>query len=144
MKKIIVEEVNITNSVDDIEPPPPHLKQSFKKLEDWLINICDSERPKKSVSFYAIGLFESREDRVLFLAGMSKSINSEKIVFQPQNMYFMLPPDEYKGLNQEQLDDILIIQLTDFVKTEYFLKSYLSQSDSILFRGKILIWSKPQ
>ena len=143
MKKIVVEEVNITDSVDVIEPPPPHLKQSFKKLEDWLVNICDSGRPKKPVSFYAIGLFESREDRALFLVGMSKSGNNETIVFQPKNMYFMLPPDEYKDLKKEQLDVKLVNQLTDFFKTKYFSDSFLSRADSILFRGKTLIWSKP-
>ena len=143
MSKIIWKEVNITDYVDDIDPPPPHLKQSFKKLADWLINICDSERPTKPVSFYAVGLFESREDRALFLVGMGKSDNRETIVFKPQNMYFILPPDEYKDLSKEQLDAKLVKQLTDFAQTNYFSDSYLSQSDSVLYRGKALIWSNP-
>ena len=143
MSKIIWKEVNITDYVDDIDPPPPHLKQSFKKLADWLINICKCERPTKSVSFYAVGLFESPEDRVLFLVGMGKSDNRETIVFKPQNMYFILPPDEYKDLSKEQLDAKLVKQLTDFAQTNYFSDSYLSQSDSVLYRGQTLIWSNP-
>jgi hypothetical protein len=144
MKKIFVENVKITDSDDIVSPPPPYLKQVFKRMEDWLIDICDSEKPKKSVSFYAVGLFESRTSRALFLVGMSKSNNREAIVFQPRNMYFILPPQESKDLNQQQMDDKLILELKNFVKTKYFLNSYLSEADSILFRGKTLIWEKAQ
>ena len=68
--KIIIQDVFLEEIIDDPPPPPPGLKPTFKTLEDWLTNICDSDRPKKSISSYAIGLFESKDDYTLFFDGV--------------------------------------------------------------------------
>lgn len=57
--KVIVQDVQFTVVEDDIEPPPPHLTSRFKTLKDWLLNICDKDKPKKSITKYKFGLFES-------------------------------------------------------------------------------------
>jgi len=143
MKKLVTEEFKASSSEEDIDPPPPHLKETFANLQDWLDNICDSARPQKPISFYSIGIFESKESRVMFLVGMTKTDNQEKIEFRPRNMYFMLPGDQYKGLNDEQFNSKLFSQLVDFTKSKKFSDSYLAESDSILFRGKALVWKNP-
>ena len=143
IKKIIVKEVHITDTVDVVDPPPPRLAQTFKDVQQWLTAICGSEKPKKPVSYYETGLFESEKSRVLFLVGMSKSPNSKRIVFEPRNRYYSIPLGEFKDLSREQLDDKLIDQIKGFTKTKIFSDSYLAQSNSILYQEKTIIWSKP-
>jgi hypothetical protein len=141
-KKLLAQEIKIADTVDDIEPPPPKLQQSFKNLQDWLTSICDYERPSRPIAFYATGLFESPDECVIFLLGMNKYGNHEKVDFKPKNMYYLIPKVEYKDLDRAQLDEKLIGQLRNFTQTSNFTNSYLAQADCILFRGKTVIWSK--
>ncbi len=48
--KVVVQDVVIEDVVDDVPPPPPHLTSNFKTLQDWLFNICDTEKPEKSIA----------------------------------------------------------------------------------------------
>ncbi len=144
MKRTIVERVHLTTSEDAVAPPPPNLKPTFRNLHDWLISVCESHRPKTRVSIYATGLWESDKERVLFIVGMAVGANQEDIVFQPQNSYLLLPSHEYGELSQDQLDYKLIGELKDFTATNVFTSSFLAECDSILFKGKTVIWSKTQ
>jgi hypothetical protein len=141
MKKTIVQHFHLTDTEDDVNPPPQQFEHSQKSIQEWLKAICDANRPQTRVSYYETGVFDSENMRILYLMGVDKNGDHKKIVFQPQNMYFLLP-DEYKDLTQEQIDKKLIDQLVDFTKSEFFYNSYLAEADSILFRGTMVIWSK--
>lgn len=139
--KYRIEHVSIEDTTEDIEPPPPDLKPTFKTMEDWLFNVIDTEKPQKPIANYAIGLFESQNDRILFLIGLNKYGNNEKVDFKPLNMYLLLSKTEYKDLTREGLLDKLTTQLKDFTKTKKFETSFLAHSNSIMLSGKT-IWSK--
>jgi hypothetical protein len=142
--KYIIEHVHIEETVDAVEPPPPNIKRTFKNLHDWLFDICDSEKPKMAIANYSLGVFESPDSRVLFLVGLNKYTNPnyEKIDFEPKNMYFLLPTEDYRDLTWEQLADKLTEQLRDFTKTQKFTNSYLADANSIVLNGNKVIWSK--
>lgn len=69
--KVTVHEVTLQVVEDGIEPPPPHLTTKFKSLQDWLINICDNDKPKKSISKYKFELFESPNNYTIALIGVN-------------------------------------------------------------------------
>lgn len=140
--KYEVDHISIVETVDEVKAPPPDLKTTFKTLQDWLVNVCDSEKPKIAVEMYDIGVFESEKNYVVFLVGRNKYDNYDKIDFQPTNMYYMLPRVEYRGLSREQLMNRLTDELKEFTKSKKFQRSYLAQADSIKLSGKTLIWSK--
>jgi hypothetical protein len=142
--KYIIEYIHLEETVDVVEPPPPNINPTFENLHDWLIDICDSEKPKMAIAKYGLGVFESPDSRVLFLVGLNKytNPNHEKIDFEPQNMYFLLPVEDYRDLTWEQLADKLAEQLRDFTKTQKFSNSYLADANSIELNGDKVIWIK--
>jgi len=41
----------------------------FMTLENWLLNICDTESPDKSIIGFNFGLFESEDGFTIYLTG---------------------------------------------------------------------------
>ncbi len=78
-EKGIVNKVKIEVVEDDVEPPPPHLTSRFKTLQDWLLTICDNNKPQKQITKYKFGLFESPTAYTLVLVGVN-TMTKEKIV----------------------------------------------------------------
>lgn len=146
--KVIVHEVKFEVVEDDVEPPPPHLTSRFKTVQDWLLNICDNDKPQKPIAKYKFGLFESPTAYTLVLVGVNtydegKNRSVTHIEFEPTNMYFKLPDSEYKNLNRDQRIDKLTFQLKELTNTEKFKTSFFTQANVIVFEtnGQI-IWSK--
>jgi hypothetical protein len=146
--KVTVHEVLFEEIEEDVDPPPPHLTSKFRTLKDWLINICDNDKPQKPISTYKFGLFESANDYTLFLVGTNtyeedQNRSVTRIEFQPTNMYYKLPQRSYKTLNRNQMIDKLSSQLKGFAKTEKFQASFFTQASTIIFttNGQT-IWSK--
>jgi hypothetical protein len=140
--KRIIQHISLEETIEDVDLPPSHLKATFKTLRDWLSNICESKRPQKPITKFLIGLFESPDDRILFLIGLNTYDKKVAIDFEPENMYFLLPKTEYNSLNREQLSNKLTIELTKFIKTKKFETSFLAESNSITFDDRVVIWSK--
>ncbi|HEU5052802.1 MAG TPA: hypothetical protein VFT78_06805 [Hanamia sp.] len=134
--------------IDVIEPPPPHLVSNFATMQDWLLNICERDKPQKPISKYAVGLFESLNDYTLFLIGMNtydedKHRSEIRIEFEPTNMYFKLHEGYFQNLSREQLLEKLTSDLKDFAKTVRFKTSFFSKATSFVFETNgHTIWSK--
>lgn len=146
--KVIMQHGHFEVVEDVSEPPPPHLVSKFATLQDWLLNICEKDRPQKPISKYTVGLFESPNDYTLVLVGVNtydedKNRSVNRIEFESTNMYFKLPEAYYKNLSREQLLDKLTSQLKDFAKTERFKTSFFSKATLFIFdtNGET-IWSK--
>lgn len=145
---LIVEETNQTVTEDDIQPPPSRLTSKFKTIEDWLLDICENDKPKKSISQYRLSLFESPDDYTLALVGVNTYEENKnsiiiRIEFEPLNMYFNLPKPFFKGLDRKQLLEKLTGQLKDFVKTAKFKNSFFTKANKIVFQTNgEMIWSK--
>ena len=73
---------------------------------------------------------------MLFLVGMNKYDNHEKIEFEPLNKYFLLPQSEYEGLNRDELAYKLTKQLSDFIATKKFQDSFMMEASAIFLSGK--------
>jgi len=63
--KFIVQNVQI----EDIGPPSPDLISKFKGLQDWLLDICNNDNPKKSIMKYQFELFNSANEYTIALFG---------------------------------------------------------------------------
>ena len=105
-------------------------------------------RNQKIYRNYRIGLFESAGDYVVFLVGVNsyekENTTLTLIEFEPSNMYFRLPKNEYKNLNRKQLLNKLTSQLKDFTNTTQFKLSFIAEAKSITtdFNGEIWSGSK--
>ena len=132
--------------VEEVSPPPPGLTTKFKTLEEWLLNICDKEKPEKSITTYNFGLFESSDDYTIFLVGINKYAQGQdsvtRIDFEPSSMYYPLPKSEYKNLTREQVQDQLTSLLKNFIKTDTFKNSFLAKAYSITVDFYGTIWSR--
>lgn len=138
-----VSKVEVSEEVDEVEPPPPILASNFKNLQAWLNQICDSEKTQKSISTFNFGLFESVDNYTIFLVGLNEYDTEQssvsRIEFKPSNMYFRLPKKEYENLNRKQVVARLTLQLKDFTKTKKFKTSFFAKAKSITtdFSGEI-------
>jgi hypothetical protein len=133
--KIEIREVTMIHEEEDVSPPPD-IQSKFKTIQEWLLTVCDNEKPKTKIATYEIGLFESPGEYILYLVGLNtydKNPNHTitRIDFEPADMYFRLPETEYKNLNSGQVLNKIKIQLKDFIKTEKFKTSFLAQANSI-------------
>ena len=132
--------------VEEVSPPPPGLISNFKTIQEWLFNICDTEKPEKSITTYNFGLFESSDDYTVFLVGINKygkgQDSATLIEFEPSSMYYPLPKSEYKNLTREQVQDQLTSLLKTFIKTDKFKNSFLAKAYSITVDFYGTIWSK--
>ena len=144
VRKVIIEDVRLEDIFPDPEPPSNLIK--FKTLQDWLVNICDSENPSKSIEQYRFGLFESSGQKMLYLTGQNTytegNSSGMRIEFGPGNMYFLLSKKEYGSLTWEQIVDKLFPELKKFTNTEKFKSSFLAKANSIEIAYKGVIWSK--
>ena len=146
---IRVTKIKMSVIEDDVQPPPPEgLPLTFNTLEDWLSDIIYSNKPQKPISKYKFGLFELSNEYDLFLVGVNtydadKADSYVRIEFEPGNMYFRLPKTYSENLTKDQLFAKIISQLKDFVKTEKFKTSFLSESNIIVFESNgQTIWAK--
>jgi len=140
LQDILVEEI--------VEPPPPKLISKFITVEDWLTNICDNNKPKIRIAKYRFGLFESKNDYTLFLAGLNtykvgKKRSSTQIEFEPKNMYFKLPEGYYKSLTREQLLKKLSSDLKAFTNSTKFKNSFFIDANIVAFdTNGTTLWTK--
>lgn len=146
MEKIKVQDVVFVQSVDVVSPPPPDLTSKFKTLQEWLINMVETEKPGKLIIAYQFGLFESEDEYVIFLIG-SKQYNKDQggvtsINFEPSNMYYPLPESEYKNLTREQAWARIIVQFRNFKKTDKFKNSFFAKAKVITTDLNGEIWSR--
>ena len=135
LKTIIVQDVQ---EEEIMEPPPPGLISKFTTVEDWLTAICENNKPKKAIAKYRIGLFESKNDYTIFLAGQNtyqvdKNRSSTRTEFEPKNMYFKLPDSYYKSLTREELLKKLTSDLKAFTNSAKFKHSFFTTANIIVF-----------
>ncbi|MDI3320567.1 hypothetical protein [Pinibacter soli] len=145
--KIIVQDVRITESVDDVAPPAPEEVSHFKTLQDWLVNVCDSSKPQKTIDKFKLGIFEGENEKILYLVGTNTYKEGEnqsaiRIEFEPAHNYLLLPEKEY-NLAHKELVDKLTGQLKDFTNTSTFQNSFLTKANTVVFEtnGQV-IWKK--
>ncbi len=132
---------------DAVEPPPPDLISNFKNLSEWLSGICDGEKPKKLITNYDIGLFESEGSNIIYIVGVCSYKKGDtsyvKNEFESSNMYYKLPIEEYKNLSKEELLKKLSSQLKYFAASKKFNSSFLSKANNIVFTpDRKVIWHK--
>lgn len=136
----------ISEQVEEVSPPPPGLTTKFKTLQEWIINICDTEKPEKSITTYNFGLFESPDDYTICLVGINKYDQGQdsvtRIDFEPSGMYYPLTKSENKNLTREQVQDKLTSLLKNFIKTDKFKNSFLAKAHFITVDFYGTIWSK--
>jgi len=99
--KILIQEVHTEDVVEEpIEPE--HVRSKFKTLQEWLINICNNNKPKKSIAEFYVNFSESSGNYTIFLWGVNtyaegKNRSITRIEFQPLNMYNNLAEKEYNN-----------------------------------------------
>ncbi len=142
-----VEHVVFTSEEDDPGPPPHGFTSHYKNLKDWLISICENEKPQKRITTYHISLFEGQDDYTLCFTGIntyevSQYHTTTRIEFAPKDMYFTLPASEYSGLKREQVLKSLTSHLKEFITSDKFRRSFLKDAKSITTDWNGEIWTK--
>jgi hypothetical protein len=132
---------------DDVFPPPPDLTSNSETVQEWLFSICNDEKLQKPIAIYRLGLFESPDQNTIYLVGTNNYEDGDtsytRIEFEPSNIYFQLPPSEYKSLDRDQLLNKLTDQLKAFTETEKFKTSFLSKANAIIFEPNgQTVWAK--
>ena len=144
--RITMTHVVLRHEVDEPEPPPRGLTSNFKTVEEWLSNVCDENRPIKPNDAFRVGLFESADDYIVFIVGLNTHGPKEHLItdidFEPSNMYFRLPENEYQNLTRQELLNKLGAQLFDFIKTDKFRNSFLAEAKSITADFMHELWTK--
>lgn len=144
--KVIVENIVITESEEEVDPPVDEQISHFKTLQDWLVNVCDSSKSTKNIEKFKFGLFEGKDEKTIYLVGTNtykegEHNSSTRIEFEPAHKYLLLPKAEYNNLSHEELVNKLTTQLKDFTNTNTFQNSFLNKANTVLFEtnGQV-IW----
>ena len=125
------------------EPPPPDFISLFKSMRQWLISICDSEHPHKTISEYCFLLYETQGNVLIGLVGYNSYVDHDteiiQIDFKPSHVFFELPKNEYRDLSNEEVKKRILNELIEFIGTSGFQNSFLAKAESITtnFAGKI-------
>jgi hypothetical protein len=149
-ERTIVQHVTFSVNQDIAEPPPPNLVSKYETLQEWLVNMCNTEKPEKAISQYSFGLFISPNEYTLIMTGINNyrrgsSTRAIRIEFQPKDMYYVLPKKYSANLTRDQVYEKIVADLKDFTKTNTFQSSFLSKADKLVFEsnGKV-VWCKNQ
>jgi len=142
-----VQHVFIKSEEDVTEPAPPGFTTRFKNLQEWLVNICENEKPPKPIATFRFGLFQGQDEYILCLTGtntyeVSADHTATRIEFSPKDMYFILPKAAYQNVEREKILERLTTQLKEFTESNTFKQSFLSGATSITTDWKGEIWSK--
>ena len=133
-----------------VEQPvmPAHIRTRYKTVQKWLAGICRGKKPYKIISEYYIDLSFSRPAFEYFacLYGVSTSFNEKRqhytsVEFEPSAMYFKFPKEKYKNFNYEQMKKVFVAEVEEFILTEQFRKSFLSQSNIKMGFSAEPIWT---
>src|SRR5690606_7288291 len=98
-------------------------------LEQWLIDICDSEHPDALVVAYHFGLFENLEgSTTLFLIGSSVFHETDddwiaNVDFEPADNYHTINEIGLNNLSSEDLLEQVTNKLIGFTQTTKFKNS---------------------
>jgi hypothetical protein len=148
---IKVKDVKLESVVDSTqkEPPPPPPTQrpseTNKKTKtapkdmtfnNWLTQICTTEKPYKLIIAYNFGLFETSNGYTVYLIG-SKTYDAEETDwateadFVPTLKYYELPASDFKQLQFDKAQDKVKQMIKDFMKTDTYKKSFFIKAKAI-------------
>lgn len=107
------------------------------RLEEWLLDICQTEQPDQSVIAYHVGMFENLEGAtIVYLVG-SKNFDTHsnecinEIDFEPTNNYITINESGFKELDWDEALELVEHRLRTFSRTEKFKSSFLGQARAL-------------
>jgi hypothetical protein len=115
---------------------PTYIRSRYKTVQKGLAGICQGKKPDRIISEYYIDLIFSRPANEYFacLYGVNTNFSEQhqhhtSIVFEPSAMHFKFPKEKYKNFTYEQMKKVFVAEVEEFILTEKFRKSFLSQSN---------------
>jgi hypothetical protein len=137
--------VTVVIEEEQIEPPDD-VDSSFDSLHDWLSNLCSTEKPTTKIKTYNFQISQSRDRYILSVVGsndysLERNHIISRIDFEPSDMFFLLPQNEYEQLDYSRAIDRVRIQLAEFTDTEVFKGSFFYLAESVNLNGEV-IWTR--
>ena len=118
----------------------------FDSVRDWCLDLCKGENPKFQISNFNFGLIESEGDYIVYVVGRNIYREQDKTIdridFEPTQMYFELPKQEFGNLDRDQVIKKLHAQLKDIINTTNFKTSFFAKAEVITLCGKDVIWKR--
>ena len=143
-----LERVTISHVVEQ-PATPTHIMSRYKTVQKWLAGICRGKKPDRIISEYYIDLSFSRPAFEYFacLYGVNTSFNEKhqhytSVDFESSAMYFKFPKEKYKNFTYEQMKKVFVAEVEEFILTEQFRKSFLSQSNIKMGFSAEHIWTR--
>ena len=105
-------------------------------FNNWLTQICTTEKPAKSIIAYNFGLLETNNGYTVYLIG-SKTYDAEDTDwateedFVPALRYYELPPSDFKQLKFDVAQNRVKQMVKDFMKTDTYKQSFLAKAKAI-------------
>ncbi|HEX6429818.1 MAG TPA: hypothetical protein VF008_19125 [Niastella sp.] len=131
---------NITDTTQE-KSSPPSLQQAKTAPNDmtfnnWLTQICTTEKPEASIIAYNFGLLETGNGYTVYLIG-SKLYDKEDTDwateedFVPALRYYALSPSDFKQLQFDVVQNKVKKMIKDFMKTDTYKKSFFAKAKAI-------------
>ncbi len=143
-----IKHIEVTATVEELLIPI-NIKSKFKSMQDWLTNICQGKIPKKKISEYVIRLVSSQvsNEHIVCLYGVSTRFDAigqpyTSIDFKPSSVFFKFPKIKYNSFSYKQMQEELTNQLKDFISTQEFHNSFLSNENIRMSFSDKPIWLK--
>ena len=109
-------------------------------FNNWVRGIIKNENPDKKIIAYKFGLFETPDvpsGYYLYLIG-AKEYDEEDDDwaagmgdFKPKDTYLPLPEKEFKKVEWEKVQQMVISTVKDFIKSDDFKSSFFNNAKAI-------------
>jgi hypothetical protein len=105
-------------------------------FNDWLAQICTTEKPDKSIVAYNFGLFETSNGYTAYLIG-SKTYDPEEtdwateVDFAPTLKYYELPSLNFKHLQFDVAQSNIKQMIKEFMKSSIYKQSFFMHAKAI-------------
>lgn len=105
-------------------------------FNDWLAQICTTESPDDSIIAFNFGLFETENGYMVYLVGSSTYDEEDEDWateedFVPSIKYFELPPEEFRHLRFDVVQQKVKAKIEAFMQTDIFKQSFLFRAVAI-------------
>lgn len=109
-------------------------------FDNWIRGIIKTESPGKSIIAYKFGIFETTDTLsgyYLYLVG-SKEYDEDDDDwaagfgdYKPKDTYLALPENEFKNVEWEKVEEMIIKKVKAFTKTDDFKSSFFNNAKAI-------------
>ena len=107
-----------------------------EQFNDWISRLTKNEKPMADIVAFNFGLFETDKAYTIYVIG-AKTFDAEdadwatNADFEPKEKYLEINPNETKGLEWSEVQEMARVTIEQFVSSDKFEQSFMKNAQAI-------------